>query len=102
MADANYTKIGEVTVGDLADYLHLTEYDTTQEQLLITIKAAAVNYIIGVTGLTVTEIDNYPDLTLVLYCLAQNLFDNRSIYIDKVNLNDTVDTVLNMYRTNLL
>jgi uncharacterized phage protein (predicted DNA packaging) len=101
MSDA-YTKISEVTINDLADYLRLPELDSSEEQLLTTIKAAAVNYIVGVTALSVEQLDNYPDLTLALYALSQDMYDNRTIYVDKANISDTVSTILNMYRTNLL
>ena len=45
----SYTKISEITIQDIADYLRITEIESDQEQILITIKAAAVNYIVGVT-----------------------------------------------------
>ena len=102
MSEAPYTKISEITINDLADYLRLSELDSSEEQLLTTIKAAAVNYIVGVTALSVEQLDNYPDLTLALYALSQDMYDNRAIYVDKANISDTVSTILNMYRTNLL
>lgn len=102
MSDAPYTKISEITIEDLVDYLRISELDSPQEQILTTIKAAAINFIVGVTALTVEQLDDYPDLTLALYILAQDMYDNRTYYVDKANLSDTVSTILNMYRTNLL
>ena len=102
MPQASYTKISEITLNDLVDYLHLSELDSSQTQLLTTIKAAAINYVVGVTNLTLVQLDNYPDLTLAVYALVQDMFDNRAIYVDKANISDTVSTILNMYRTNLL
>ena len=102
MPQTPYTKISEITLNDLVDYLHLPELDGSQAQLLTTIQSAATNYIVGVTGLTLEQLDNYPDLTLALYALAQDMYDNRAIYVDKANISDTVSTILNMYRTNLL
>lgn len=102
MSEAPYTKISEITLEDLVDYLRISELDGSQEQLLTTIKAAAINYIVGVTALSVEQLDDYPDLTLALYVLAQDMYDNRTYYVDKDNLSDTVSTILNMYRTNLL
>ena len=102
MAEASYTKISEVEINDLVDYLHLPELDGSQMQLLTTIKAAATSYILGVTGLSLLQIDLYPDLTLAFYALCQDMYDNRAIYVDKANISDTVSTILNMYRTNLL
>ena len=102
MPQASYTKISEITLNDLVDYLHLSELDSSQTQLLTTIKAAAINYVVGVTSLTLEQIDNYPDLTIAVYALVQDMYDNRAIYVDKANISDTVSTILNMYRTNLL
>ena len=102
MSQTPYTKISEITINDLVDYLRIPELYGSEVQLLTTIKAAAINYIVGVTALTVEQLDNYPDLTLALYILAQDMYDNRTIYVDKANISDTVSTILNMYRTNLL
>lgn len=102
MSEAPYTKISEVEINDLVDYLHLPELDGSQMQLLTTIKAAATSYIVGVTGLTLLQIDSYPDLTLAFYAICQDLYDNRTIYVDKANISETISTILNMYRTNLL
>ena len=102
MAQPTYTKISEITIDDLVDYLRLPDVDSAQLTLLTTIKAAAINYIVGVTNLSLAVLDNYPDLTLALYALVQDMYDNRAIYVDKANISDTVSTILNMYRTNLL
>lgn len=101
MSDA-YTRISEITIEDLVDYLRLPELDSSELSLLTTIQSAATSYIVGVTGLQLEQLDNYPDLTLALYALAQDMYDNRAIYVDKANISDTVSTILNMYRTNLL
>ena len=102
MPNETYTKISEVTIQDLVNYLRLPELDSSQTQLLTTIKAAAVNYIVGVTGLALVALDNYPELTIALYTLCQDMYDNRTIYVDKGTVSETVSTILNMYRTNLL
>ena len=102
MSQIPYTRISEITTDDLVDYLHLPDVDSAQLTLLTTIKAAAINYIIGVTSLKLEDLDNYPDMTIALYALVQDMYDNRAIYVDKANISDTVSTILNMYRTNLL
>ncbi len=102
MSQIPYTRISEITTEDLVDYLRLPDVDSAQLQLLTTTKAAAINYIIGVTNLKLEELDNYPDMTIALYALVQDMYDNRAIYVDKANISDTVSTILNMYRTNLL
>lgn len=102
MSQIPYTRISEITTDDLVDYLRLPDVDSAQLTLLTTIKAAAINYIIGVTSLKLEDLDNYPDMTIAVYALVQDMYDNRAIYVDKANISDTVSTILNMYRTNLL
>ena len=58
MSQSTYTKISEITQTDLVDYLRISELDSSQTQLLTTIQAAATNYIVGVTGLTLEQLDN--------------------------------------------
>lgn len=102
MSQPTYTRISEITTEDLVDYLRLPDVDSAQLQLLTTLKAAAVSYIVGVTNLKLEDIDKYPDLTVAFLALVQDMYDNRAIYVDKRNISDTVSTILNMYRTNLL
>ena len=104
MPALEYKKVNEITVEDLVDYLHLdsTQIDNNQRSLLTTMKAAAINYIAGVTGLAPEALDTLPDMTIAFFALVQNMFDNRTYYVDKANIDDTVSSILNMYRTNLL
>lgn len=102
MSDTAYTKVSEITVSNLVDYLHLSEIDGSETTLLTTILEAAKNYVYSYTGQTEEVIDNLPDCTLAVYCLCQDMFDNRTMYIDKANINETVATILGMYRINLL
>lgn len=47
-------------------------------------------------------LDAYPDFVIVVYILIQDMYDNRSFYVDKNNLNKVVDTILGMHSKNLL
>lgn len=94
-------KVSEITVSNVADYLRLDtgEYTDTELQVLIdTAKAFIKSY----TGLDDTGIDLHEDFVIVVYILCQDMYDNRSLYVDKSNLNKVVDTILGMYSTNLL
>ncbi len=99
---AAYTKVSEITLSNLVDYLRIVELDSSQEQLLTTILEAAKNYIVSETGQELAALDDFPDMTLAVYALAQDLYDNRSVYVDKSNINETVSTILGLYRINLL
>lgn len=100
--DSSYTKVSEITNTDLVNYLRISELDSSQTQILTTIKAAAINYVLGVTNLTLAALDDYPDITIAVYALVQDMYDNRTMYVDKANVSDTISTILDMYRTNLL
>lgn len=47
-------------------------------------------------------IDAFEEFVIVVYVLCQDMHDNRSLYVDKNNLNKVVDTILGMHCVNLL
>jgi len=49
-----------------------------------------------------TGIDAYQDFVIAVYVLCQDMYDNRSMYIDKNNANMVIDSILNMHAINLL
>ena len=102
MSNPTYTKVSEIAVRDLVDYLRLPELDSSEITLLTTIIEAAKNYVYSYTGQTAEAVDLLPDCSLAVYCLCQDMFDNRTMYVDKANINETVATILGMYRINLL
>ena len=72
------------------------------QQTLKTLKRVAVAFVVGYTGLTEAELDIYPDFVIVVLILVQDMYDNRSLYVDKSNLNNFVETTLGLHQTNLL
>lgn len=94
-------KISEIQPKNLADYLRLEDdqYADTELQLMLD---AAVTFMQSYTGLTLEELDRHEDLAIVVYVLVQDMFENRSYYVDNGNLNKVIETILGMYRTNLL
>lgn len=94
-------KVSEITVNHVADYLRLEigEYSDTELQVLID---TAKTFIKSYTGLDDTGIDLHEDFVIVVYILCQDMYDNRSLYIDKNNLNKVVETILGMHSVNLL
>ena len=94
-------KVSEVKVSDIVNYLKLNkgEYTESDIQMLIDTSRA---FIRSYTGLKNELIDSHEDMTIVLYVLCQDMHDNRSMYVDKGNINRLVKTILNMHRTNFL
>ena len=43
------------------------------------------------------HLDQYDDFTIVIFILCQDMYDNRTLYVDKTNLNKVVETILGMH-----
>ena len=94
------TKVSEITTKDIADYIRLDEVGSAEETQLQTFLTVATNYVANYTALE--DLDEYADLVIAVYVLCQDMYDNRSLYIDKNNPNKVVQTILDMHtRCNL-
>ena len=92
-----------MTVNDIAEYCRIAEPSEADNAFLSQAIEAAKAYIRSYTGLDNTSIDEHEDFVIVVYILAQDMYDNRSLYNDrKVSLNNTVETILGMHSVNLL
>ena len=98
----NITKISEITYTDIADYIRLDDANESEINTLNTLINISKNFISNYTGRTAQELDNYQDVVIVVLILCQDMWDNRTLYVDKNNLNKVVETILNMHCTNLL
>lgn len=94
------TKVSEITIKDIADFIRLDEVDNAEETQLSTFLAVAKNYISNYTGLE--DLDEYQDLVIVVYILCQDMYDNRVMYVEKNNINKVVQTILDMHTRNNL
>lgn len=98
-------KVSEITYEDIANYLRLSEIDAEDEESLETYLEIAINYIENYTGISrkTTEsenLDSYSDFVIVVYILCQDMYDNRCMYVDGKDLNNTVKTILDMHTRN--
>ena len=94
------TKVSEITTKDIADFIRLGEVSSAEETQLQTFLTVAKNYVANYTALE--DLDEYPDLVIAVYVLCHDMYDNRSLYIDKNNPNKVVQTILDMHtRCNL-
>lgn len=92
-------KVSEVQPVDLAEFMRLDDYREDEMQRILD---SAKGYIRSYTGLTDEEIDTHADFLTALLVLCQDMNDNRSMYVDKSNVNRVVESILNMHRVNLL
>lgn len=95
-------KVSEIQVKDVADYLRLTETDDAENAYLDNLITISKDFIKIYTGLTDEKMDKHSDLVIVVFILCQDMYDNRSLNVDKTNINKIVDTVLGMHSVNLL
>lgn len=95
-------RVSEITIQDVANYLRLAEVSSDDQTFLTSALEAAKTFIQDYTGLKPSMLDDYPSFVIVVYVLCQDFYDNRSLYVDKTNLNKMVDSILGMYSVNLL
>ena len=102
-------KVSEITVNEIIDYLRLSEVDDQERDLLELYLKIAKNYISNYTGIPeesedeeAETLDSYSDFIIVLYVLCQDMYDNRIMYVDGKNINNTVKTILDMHTRNNL
>ena len=94
------TKVSEITTADIAEFIRLAEVSDAEEKQLQTFLTVAKNYVANYTALE--DLDEYADLVIAVLILCQDMYDNRSLYIDKNNPNKVVQTILDMHtRCNL-
>ena len=98
----NITKISEITYEDVAEYIRLSEVTNDDQNLLNNLINISIDYISKYTGIKREDLDNYNDMVIVVFILCQDMWDNRTMYVDNTNLNKVVDTILGMHCINLL
>lgn len=98
----SYTVFSEIAVSDLVNYLRIMEPTSSDNVLLTSILEAAKNYVLGYTGQTVEAADMFPEFTIAVYVLSQDMYDNRSYAAVSPNVNKIVDSILGLHSINLL
>lgn len=95
-------KVSDITSQDIASYIRLVEVEQDDLNTLNNLLNVAITFIQNYTGHTQEELDNYQDFVIVVLILCQDMWDNRTLYVDKTNLNKVVETILGMHSVNLL
>ena len=102
MANTEITKVSDIQVTDVTDYLRIPEVTAEDIALLTTALNVAKQYVMSYTGLDAEAMDAHEDLVIVIYVLCSSMYDNRAYYVDKSNINNVVESILNLHSTNLL
>lgn len=95
-------KVSDISYQDVAEYLRLYEVDNDDINTLNTLINVAKAFISNYTGRSSDELDNYQDFVIVVFVLCQDMWDNRTLYVDSKNLNNVIETILGMHSVNLL
>ena len=95
-------KVSSITENDIADYLRLSDPSLKDLNFIKQSIAVAKEYIISTTGIEEKELDKYPSFISVVYVLCADMYDSRSLYVDKTNLNKLVESILGLHDRNLL
>lgn len=95
-------KVSDITEENVADYLRLDEVNDSEINTLTMLISIATSYIKSYTGLDDAGVDKYPEFVIVVLILCQDMWDNRTMYVDGKDLNNTVQSILAMHSVNLL
>lgn len=94
------TKVSQITAAAVADYLRLPEVTTADTNTLNSMIGVAKSYISNYTGQS--DLDQFPEFVTVVFVICQSMWDDRTLYVEKANLNNLVDSILGMHSINLL
>lgn len=107
-------KISEVTLDALKNYVTPYESSTDDDSLFLMLQSAAVANLCSLTGLPAASeadsttgikppcLDDYEDLTVALFVIVADLYNNRSNTVDKNNANKVVESIVGSHQFNLL
>ena len=102
-------KVSEITYTNIANYIRLDVTTQEEQHELQTYLKIAKEYISSYSGIpiastdeSVKTLDDYPDFIIAIYVLCQDMYDNRSLYVDAKNVNKVVQTILDLHSTNNL
>ena len=96
------SKVSEITASDVASYIRLAESTDEDTNTLNNLIGIAKAYIEQYTGRTEEQLDEFQDFVIVVLILCQDMWDNRTLYVDNSNLNTVVESILGLHSVNLL
>lgn len=94
------SKVSDIEPESVAEYLRLDEVTESEMDTLNMLISIATSFIENYTG--IDDLDKYPEFVIVVLILCQDMWDNRTMYVDSKDLNNTVQSILSMHSVNLL
>ena len=98
----NIQKVSDITASDCAEYIRLTDATADDTNTLNTLLTVAKTYVSKHTGRTIQELDALEDVIIAVLILVQDMWDNRTLYVDESNANKVVESILGLHAVNLL
>ena len=98
----NISTVSQITAQDVAEYLRLTDPTQSDLDTLGTLLTVAKIYVGEYTGRSLMELDSYRDIIICVLILCQDMWDNRTLYVDTTNANRVVESILDLHSVNLL
>ena len=97
-------KVSELPQNVVLSHLRLhPDFVTGEEkQLIEALKDASVAFVREYCDIDDAYIDAHEEITIAVLVLIGDMYDNRTRYVDKANLNRTVETILSLHDHNLL
>lgn len=96
----NITKVSQITASDVWEFLNPAEAMTDEGNTINNLIGVAKAFIQNYTGRA--DLDEFQDFVIVVLVLCQDMWDNRTFYVDKSELNFVVKSILDMHSVNLL
>ena len=88
-------KVSEITYREIAEYIRITEVSEEDMSLLNNLINIAKAYLKENTG--VEDLDEFNDFVIVIFILCQDMYDNRTLYVDNTNMNKVVESIIGMH-----
>lgn len=97
-------KVSEITQDVILNHLREDANNLEYEDMILldAMEKASIEFCKSQTGLTQDKLDEHEDLTIAVLTLISDMWDNRSMTIQKSNINIVVDAILGMHRMNLV
>lgn len=97
------TKVSDIKAADVAEYLRIADPTADDLTYINTTISVAIDYMLKYTGIEkAADLDAYTDMVIVVFVLCQDMYDTRALYVDKLNVNRVVDSILGLHQRNLL
>lgn len=102
-------RVSEINRNDVINFIRQDEVSEEDGNLMDAILEAAKSYVVSYTGLPILQaegirnfLDEYEEVSIAVLVLCQDMYDNRSMYVEKGNVNKVVDSILGMHCRNLV